>query len=108
MVMLTIAMIIIVLVFIITAIPLNIAVHLLGGHSNLFKTAFVNFIVGLIGAAIYAFAPFGGLLAFVALLVVYKFMFGLSFLRALLAWVLQFVIAGLIFWALIAFGVLAL
>jgi hypothetical protein len=102
------AMIVIVLVFIITAIPLNIAVHLLGGNSNLLKTAFVNLIVGLIGAVIYGFLPFGGLLAFIALLFIYKMMFGLSFLRAFLAWGLQFIIAGLIFWALIAFGVLAI
>ena len=107
MVLLAIAMIIIVVVFLITAIPLNIAVHLLGGDSNLFRTAGVNFIVGVVGAVIYGFLPFGGLIAFIALLVIYKFMFGLGFLRAFLAWGLQFVIAGLIFWALIAFGVLA-
>ncbi len=98
------SLVFIVLVFIITSLPMHIAVSLLGGHSSITKAALVNFIAGVVGAGIYFFTGYGGIAAFIALLVIYKIMFRLSFLRVLLAWFLQGVIGFLLFLALVYFG----
>ena len=108
MVFVIISLIAIVLVFIITSIPLHIAVSLLGGDTSIIKAALVNFIAGVVGAGIYFFTGYGGIVAFIALLAVYKIMFGLSFFSALLAWFLQGVIGFLIFLAIVYFGVVPL
>ena len=99
---------IIVIVFVVTSIPLHISVSLLGGESTILKAAIVNLIAGVVGALIYFFTGYGGVVSFIALLVVYKTMFGLGFLRALLAWFLQGVIGFLILLALVSFGVVPL
>jgi hypothetical protein len=108
MVLLALVFIVIVLIFVVTSIPLHIAVTMLGGDSSILKAAFVNFLAGLVGAGIYLFTGYGWVVAFIALLVVYKLMFGLGFIRAFFAWVLQGVIGFLILLALVYFGVIPL
>jgi len=95
-----------VIVLIISAIPLNIAVKLLGGKSSLFKVILVNLILGVINGFIDTkFALFSGILSFVALLFIYKIMFDLGWLRAFLVWILQFVIAFILTLILLFLGI---
>jgi hypothetical protein len=83
-------LIVLLVVLIISAIPLNIAVKLLGGKSGIIKVIFVNVLVGLVYFAIHAFIGlFAGLISFIAMLFIYKEMFRLGWLKAFFAWLLQ-------------------
>ncbi|MBR9690943.1 hypothetical protein GOV08_04635 [Candidatus Woesearchaeota archaeon] len=95
------------LAMIISALPLYFAVKLFGGKATILKVLFVNLIAGIvIGSIKLAIGLFGGLLAFIVLLLIYKYMFGLGFLRAFFVWIMQFVIAAiLLIIAMFSFGV---
>ena len=78
----------------ISAIPLLIAVRLLGGEASIFKVILANLLVGLAGVLIYyQFPAFAGIITFVGLLLIYSMMFRISFVKALFAWILQGIIA---------------
>lgn len=81
--------------FIIGAIPLYIAVILLGGRASVVKVILVNlgigFLEGLLDAK-FQTAWVSKVLSFLVLLVIYKFMFDLGWIRAVLVWILQFVL----------------
>ena len=95
-----------ILVIVLSAIPLNIAVKLLGGHSSLLKVIGVNIVVAAVGVLISVqIEKMAGLLSFIALLFIYKLMYDLSWTKALLAWVLQFVVAAILIAILLAFGI---
>src|SRR3989338_8230018 len=85
--------------FVISAIPLHIAVSLLDGKSTWFKAMFVNFLLAiasfLIGLKI---NKFSGLISFLLLLLIYKIMFRMGWFRSFIAWLLQLGIIAL-FWA---------
>jgi hypothetical protein len=106
--------IVVLLAFIISALPLYFAVKFLGGKTSLIKTAFVTFISGVIVSGIqYRFKTFGGLIAFFVLIWIYHEVFRLNWSKSFLAWLLQFVfiaifyfIALLIVAALIGISVL--
>jgi hypothetical protein len=94
------------LILIASAIPLNLAVKMLGGKSSILKVIAANVIVGLI--AIYLQANVGwyaGLLTFILMLFVYKILFAIGWLRALVAWLLQFLIIVIFIIALALIGV---
>jgi len=99
-----------IILFILSAIPLHFAVKLLGGKTGLIKTAFISFIVGIVVATINTiFKNWGWLIGFFILIWIYHEMFRLKWIKAFLAWLLQFVfiaifymISGLI---LILFGI---
>jgi len=94
-------------VFLIAAIPLHITVKLLGGDSSLIKAAIVNFLVGLASGVISFFLKsFAGVISFIALLFIYKTMFDIGWIRALLAWLLQGVIIVLLIVLLAAIGLM--
>ncbi|MFC1705003.1 hypothetical protein ACFLZ6_01595 [Nanoarchaeota archaeon] len=84
---------------VISALPLYIAVKLLGGKASIIKVFIVNIIVGILVPIVNSFINwFGGLIAFIVLLFIYKKMFDLGWFRAFVAWVLQFIVlVGLIF-----------
>ncbi|MBD3164249.1 hypothetical protein GF323_03550 [Candidatus Woesearchaeota archaeon] len=85
-------------VFIISAVPLHLAVRLLKGKTYLLKTAFITFLAGLIiGAIQYTFETFGGLLAFIVLIWIYHESFRLKWWKAFLAWILQFVFVAVFY-----------
>jgi hypothetical protein len=99
--------ILMVVVFLIAAIPLHITVKLLGGDSSLIKAAIVNFLVGLASGVISFFLKsFAGVISFIALLFIYKTMFDIGWIRALLAWLLQGVIIVLLIVLLAAIGLM--
>ncbi len=73
-----------------SAFVLNIAAKLLGGRSSFFKALAVNFVV--FAGTLYIRAHlsiFTGALSFAFLLLVYKYMFDVGWIRALLIWLLQ-------------------
>ena len=92
--------------FIISAIPLWLAVKMLGGRGSVFRVIGVNLLVGLVAFAVRAvFSTWAGLIAFILMIWIYKDFFRLGWIRALLAWLLQFVVAALLLvLAVVLFG----
>lgn len=93
-------------ILVVSAIPLNLAVKLLGGRSSILKVILVN--LGVWAAGLYlerAFGLFAGLLSFIVMLIIYRYAFDLGWLRAFAAWVLQFVIIAAFVIALSLVGV---
>ncbi len=98
-----------VIVFLIASLPLHISVNILGGDSTILKAMVTNAVIGLVGGVIYLFIPrFAGIVYFIAILLVYKLMFNIGWIRAVLVWVLQVVIAFLLIMLLMFLGVAAL
>ncbi len=93
----------IIVVFALSALPLNLAVKILSGHSTLFRVVLVNIVAAVITYAINLYFPhYGTIISFFTLLFMYSVMFDLSYFRAFIAWILQFVII-IIFWAAIMY-----
>ncbi len=93
-------------IFIISALPLYFAVKMLGGKATLLKILIINLIVALVSFMInFLFQTWGGLIAFILMIWIYKDFFKLGWLRALLAWLLQFVFAVIIVIILALLGV---
>ncbi len=91
-----IAFLILLIIFIISALPLYFAVRLLNGKTTLFKTAVITFISGAIVSIVnYFFKTWGALIAFFLLIWIYHETFRLKWHKAFLAWILQlaFIIA---------------
>jgi len=100
-----IAFVILVIIFLLSAVPLYLAVKLLGGKTTLLKTAFITLVSGIIVVAIEQFFRiWGGLIAFIVLIWIYHEAFRLKWFKAFLAWILQFIILVLFYWAALALG----
>ena len=85
-----------VVAFTISAIPLYIAIMLLGGRASLLKVILVNLGIGFLDGIIdakFQTAWLGKVVSFLVLLIIYKLMFDLGWLRAILVWMLQFILA---------------
>jgi len=81
------------IVFVISSIPLWLALKFMGGKGSIIKVVLVNVIVGIVmGVLLETFQRFGFLIAFIIVLYIYKEMFRLGWIRALLAWLLQGVV----------------
>ena len=93
--------------FVISAIPLWLAVNVLGGRAGIIRVILVNILVGLVAVMVRALLnTWAGLVAFVLMIWIYKDFFRMSWIRALLAWLLQFVFAAiLIILTILVFGV---
>ena len=90
-----------------SAFVLNIAAKLLGARSSFFKALIVNFIVFLGTAYIKGHINFlEGALSFVFLLLVYKYVFDVGWIRALLIWLMQGILVALFIVLLIFFVLL--
>jgi hypothetical protein len=89
---------VVVLAFVMSALPLYFSVKFLGGKPSLLKTIFVTFISGIIVSAIkHQFKIIGGLLALFVLIWIYHEVFKLRWWKAFIAWILQFVFLVLIY-----------
>ena len=95
----------ILVVLIISALPLHIAVKLLGGKTYLIKTILVMFISSVIIVLIALILPFGGIIAFIVLIWMYREMFRLKWHKALFAWILQLLFVAILFIILSIIGV---
>lgn len=84
--------------FAISSIPLYLSLHVVGARSAGFlRVVFVNILLAFVASFILSyFGLWAGLLAFLAILFVYKEAFGTGWIGAFLAWVLQFVIVGVL------------
>jgi len=99
-----IALFVLFVVFLISALPLNMAVKFMGGKTNLLKTAIVSLIAGLVVTAVRGFFDvLGGIFAFLILIWIYHLVFNLGWLRALAAWFLQFIFLVVLYLVLIMF-----
>ena len=97
-----------ILIIIISAIPLYLAVKLLRGKTTLMKVIIVNFLVAVAAfliELIVSLGWLGSLLTAVALLFIYKSMFKIGWVRSILVWLLQIVIAALLMMLFALFGV---
>lgn len=100
-----------IIVFLVSAIPLHISVKLLGGRTSLLKTALIAFLAGIITVAIENyFSIFGSIFAFIVLIWIYHEAFRLKWLKSFFAWILQFVVIAIIFFilGLLGFGLAAI
>lgn len=91
----------IILVFIsfaFSSIPLYLSLHVVGAKSAGFlRVVFVSIFMAFVTSAIFSFfGLWAGLIAFLAMLFVYKEMFDTGWIGAFLAWVIQFVIVGVL------------
>ena len=86
-----------IIILIVAAIPLYIALKLLGTRVSILHVIIVNFIAGIIIGLIKMF--FGDvwyILLLLVLIVIYKYLFKISWLKAFFAWLIQFIIAYVI------------
>lgn len=103
--------IIAILIFLISGIPLFISVHLLGGKTSILRAAIVLFLGGLVFGFLSELAiPLASLLAFVTLIWVYRELFRLKWWKAFVVWFLQFLVLYIIivFFGLIGLGTIGL
>jgi hypothetical protein len=85
-----------ILIWIITAIPLYLAVKLIGGKTSLIKVIFVNFLVGFLTTFLYeTIGLWAAIVSFIAMLLVYKIAFRVGWIRAFLAWITQFILIAI-------------
>ncbi|MDY6777887.1 MAG: hypothetical protein SVU32_04420 [Candidatus Nanohaloarchaea archaeon] len=81
-------------ILLLAAIPLYIAVILLGGEVSLWTVMVAHVVAATLTAvATLIFPPLGGLVGIIVPLVVYKSMFDLDWARTILAYILQGVVA---------------
>ena len=84
--------IITVLIFVISALPLYFAVLLFGGKTSITKAVIINLISGIAVAIInFIFNTWGGAIAFVVLVWIYREAFRLKWWKSVLTWVLELV-----------------
>ncbi|PIN74019.1 hypothetical protein COV20_02815 [Candidatus Woesearchaeota archaeon CG10_big_fil_rev_8_21_14_0_10_45_16] len=98
-------LIMVVIIFIVSIIPLYIAVKMLGGHTSLLKTSLVALLTGSVSLFItIKLSSYAGIVSFLATIVVYRFAFDVGFIRAFLAWLLQgVVLAGFFYLSFLLF-----
>ena len=82
---------VIILIFLISALPLHISVKILGGRTNILKSFLVTFGAGIIAAILAAILPFGTIIALFVLIWIYREMFRLKWIKAIIAWILQMI-----------------
>lgn len=95
----------VIIVIVVSALPLYLAVTFLGGRTSILKTFLVMIITALVVSMVSATIPFGGIIAFILLIWIYKEMFQMGWLRAFLAWILQIVFIIVLFALLAVFGI---
>ncbi len=83
---------ILILIFIVTTLPLHLAVNMFGGRTTFLKTFLVILVSSIIVAFITSLFPLGGLIAFIVLIWIYSEMFHIGMLRAFFIWIMQFII----------------
>jgi len=101
--------IIISLIFVISSLPLYFAIKALGGKTSFLKAILITIVSGIIVSAIeFRFQVWGGLIAFLILVVIYREAFRLKWWKAFFVWFLQLVFIVLFYLLLIFLGILTL
>jgi len=98
--------IILLIVLVISAIPLNLAMKMLGGKSSILKVILANLLAGIAYIFLHAYMGiFAGLASFIVMILIYREIFKVGWLRVLLALILEVVIIILFWVALAALGI---
>lgn len=93
---LLIGLLILILIFIITSLPLYFATKMLRGRTTLLRAIATNVLAGL--AVIFChliFPVIGGIIGFIAILILYRFSFRVGFIRAIIIWLIEVILVGL-------------
>jgi hypothetical protein len=86
----------IILAFTISALPLYLAVRMLGGRTSLLKAILITLVSGIVISLMQSiFTTYGSIIAFLVLIWIYHEVFRLRWLKAVLAWLLQLAIVVL-------------
>lgn len=89
---------IIILIFIISSLPLYFAVKILRGKTSFLKAILITLITGIIVSAIeFTFKIWGGLIAFLILIFIYREAFRLKWWKAIFVWILQLIFIVLLY-----------
>ena len=89
-------------VLVVSALPLYFAVKFVGGEAGIVKVILIGLLLSLASIGAYHFIGiFAGMFMLIATLLVYKIAFRLSFLKAFIAWVLQYVFVVLAFFIVV-------
>lgn len=89
-----------IIVFLLSGVPLYFSVKILGGKTTLIKTAFIVLVSGILLTLINIFFIWGGIIGFIVLIWIYHAAFQLKWWKALLAWLLQFVVLAVFYFLL--------
>ncbi|MGM5480589.1 MAG: hypothetical protein ACQESC_03960 [Nanobdellota archaeon] len=99
-------LLIVFLVFLISALPLHFSAKLLGGQTSILKSIIINVLAGIVASLTATFVPFFATIpVIIALLVLYKFAFGVGWLKALIIWFVQILFTGLLVTLAVALGI---
>ncbi|MFT4303928.1 MAG: hypothetical protein ACMXYG_05150 [Candidatus Woesearchaeota archaeon] len=91
-----------IIIFIVSSIPLYFSVRFLGGKTTLLKTAGVVFIGAIVFELAHALLRiWAGIIAFILMIAVYAMFFEIGWFRSFFAWLLQFIFI-IIFYIIIA------
>ncbi len=85
----------IVAIVVISSLPLYLAVKAFGGRTTILSTFVVMLGVGLLSAIIQIVFPFGNIISFIVLLLIFRNVFHLGWLRAFLVWILWLVFVAI-------------
>lgn len=81
-------------VILLSALPLTIAVKILGGRTSIWEVLFANFIILLARLGLVVFVPsVPSWIPFILMIAIYKYMFDIGWIKSFFAWLLQFVLA---------------
>ena len=84
--------------FVISALPLYIAVKILGGKTTLIRTVIVMIVSGVLVSFSQSFGGiYGGLMAFILVLWLYRISFELGWIRAMFVWAGQFIVLTILY-----------
>ncbi len=84
------------LLIILSSLPLYISVNLLGGEATILRVFLTNTIVAILIAMLIDKLGWGAIFLVVVTILAYKFIFKLSFVKAIFAWVLQYIVVGVL------------
>jgi len=105
--------IVVFVILMIAALPLYFAVQLLGGKATISKVILVNIYTVIIFAILeFVFNLFGlgnlSIVSFILLIYFYHSFFKLGWIKALIVWFLQIIVAVILLYLMIALGIAAM
>lgn len=80
---------VVLIIFIVSALPLHFAVKFVGGKTYFLKSLVIVILTGFIASAITIFFPFANLIIFLVLIWIYHEVFRLKWIKAFLVLILQ-------------------
>lgn len=103
-----ITILVLILLFLIIALPLHLSVRVMGGRTTILKSFLVVVLTGVLSSLIYANFKYGGVIAFLLLIWIYREMFRLKWLKAILVWLIEIILIGIftVIFAVLGIGIL--